>query len=95
MEKLSTRKVKKIAAALKLDLKDELDIYTEELNIMIDRMNLQKLENTQFTDMCYPMDLSIVNMFREDIPVPSLNLDDVFKNTIHRHGNYFAIPTIN
>ncbi len=91
---LSRAQVEHIAKLARLNLtSDEIDKYTRELTVILTYVDqLQAVDTTgvepknQF--------ISAENVFREDIPEPSLSCDEALRNAPDRDGEYFHVPKV-
>jgi len=81
-----------VARLARLDLReDEIDRLTVELDAILDAVSkVAELDLADVPPTSHPLDL--VNVWDDDVPRPSLSLDDVFANAPAREGNLFRVP---
>jgi aspartyl-tRNA(Asn)/glutamyl-tRNA(Gln) amidotransferase subunit C len=81
-----------VARLARLDLReDEIDRLTVELDAILDAVSkVAELDLADVPPTSHPVDL--VNVWADDVPRPSLSLDDVFANAPAREGNLFRVP---
>src|SRR3954463_11833867 len=81
-----------VARLARLDLReDEIDRLTVELDAILDAVSkVAELDLADVPPTSPPLDL--VNVWDDDVPRPSLSLDDVFANAPAREGNLFRVP---
>ena len=70
---------------------DEADRLGAQLNDILDAVSkVSELDLSDVPPTSHP--LSVVNVFRPDVPRPSLPLDDAFANAPERDGDLFRVP---
>ncbi len=86
--------VRHIAKLARLRLDDaEVGVYTEQLGRILGFFDeLKGLDTTDVPLTAHPLPVS--NAFRDDLPRPSLPLEQVLANAPHREGAYFRVPKI-
>ncbi|HWJ45854.1 MAG TPA: Asp-tRNA(Asn)/Glu-tRNA(Gln) amidotransferase subunit GatC [Gaiellaceae bacterium] len=81
-----------VAALARLELtEDEITRLESQLSDILEAVG--KVSELQLADVpptSHP--LAVVNVFRPDVPRPSLPLEDVFANAPERDGDYFRVP---
>ena len=91
---ISKEEVLHVARLARLALsEDEIDRLTEELGEILDAVGIvAELDLADVPPTSHPLD--VVNVWDEDEPRDSLNLDDVFANAPAREGDLFRVPPI-
>jgi len=91
---LSPDDVRKVARLARLELADaELARLAPQLSAILDYViQLQQLPTEGVEPLAHP--LPIDNAFRDDVPAPSLPVDDALANAPNRVGNYFGVPAV-
>jgi aspartyl-tRNA(Asn)/glutamyl-tRNA(Gln) amidotransferase subunit C len=81
-----------VAALARLDLTDdEISRLEAQLNDILAAVGkVSELDLSDVPPTSHP--LSVVNVFRPDVPRPSLPLDDVFANAPQRDADLFRVP---
>jgi aspartyl-tRNA(Asn)/glutamyl-tRNA(Gln) amidotransferase subunit C len=89
---ISREDVLHVAALAQLELSEpEIARLTEELNDILAAVSkVSELDLADVPPTSHP--LSVVNVFRPDMPRPSLLLDDAFANAPERDGDLFRVP---
>ena len=91
---LDADEVRKVAQLARLDLADaDLARLQPQLASILDYVTqLQQLPTDGVEPLAHPLPVS--NAFRDDVPVPSLPVDDALANAPNRIGNYFGVPAV-
>ncbi len=91
---LDRDEVRKVAKLARLDLSDaDLTRMADQLNrILVYIDALQEVDTDGVEPLAHPLPLR--NVFRADVPVPSLAVADALKNAPARQGDYFAVPAV-
>ncbi len=91
---LTLDEVRKVAKLARLELADDdLVRLQPQLSAILDYVDqLQKLNTEGVEPLAHP--LPIANAFRDDVPTPSLSVDDALANAPNRIGNYFGVPAV-
>jgi aspartyl-tRNA(Asn)/glutamyl-tRNA(Gln) amidotransferase subunit C len=77
-------------ARLALD-EQELDLYREQLGAILEHAaRVQSLEGEPRVEVEHP--LGLINAFREDRVMPSLDREEVLAQAPERVDGYFAVP---
>jgi len=86
--------VKKVAKLARLDLPEaELATMADQLNRILGYVDQLSSVNTDGVEpLAHPLPLS--NVFREDIPVPSLPVDAALQNAPNRLADFFGVPAV-
>jgi len=81
-----------VARLARLELReDEVERLTEELGAILDAVGkVAELELADVPPTSHPLD--VVNVWAEDVPEPSLPLDDVLANAPAMDGPLFQVP---
>jgi aspartyl-tRNA(Asn)/glutamyl-tRNA(Gln) amidotransferase subunit C len=89
---ISRAEVLHVARLARLALTDEeIERLTQELGAILDAVGIvAELDLVDVPPTSHPLDL--VNVWDEDEPRPSLELDDVFANAPQRDGDHFRVP---
>ncbi|OWK47065.1 Asp-tRNA(Asn)/Glu-tRNA(Gln) amidotransferase subunit GatC [Fimbriiglobus ruber] len=91
---LTIDEVKKVAKLARLDLAPaDLTKMAEQLNRILEYVDQLTQVNTDGIEpLAHP--LPVQNVFRDDVPVPSLPVDEALKNAPTRIGDYFGVPAV-
>ena len=86
--------VRKVAKLARLELADaDLAHLQPQLSAILDYVDqLQQLNTEGIEPLAHP--LPIANAFRDDVPTPSLSVDDALANAPNRIGDYFGVPAV-
>jgi aspartyl-tRNA(Asn)/glutamyl-tRNA(Gln) amidotransferase subunit C len=92
--KIDEQQVRRVALLGRLELSDqEVRQFSTQLSAIVEY--IEKL-NELDTDGVEPLAhcLPVHNIFREDVPRPSLSNDEALANAPEREGEYFKVPKI-
>ena len=91
---IDRKTVEHVARLARLQLTDpELDRYEKQLGAILDYIaKLEKLDVSGAEPLVHPAESS--NVFREDVPRPSLPRTDVLKNAPEKTGDFFIVPKV-
>ena len=91
---ITEEEVRKISDIARLDLgKEEMSAIAQELSEIINIIDALEEVNTEAVDrMVSPGGL--INIFREDIVSPSIDLEEALLNTAEKEGAFFRVPRI-
>jgi aspartyl-tRNA(Asn)/glutamyl-tRNA(Gln) amidotransferase subunit C len=91
---LSVEQVRWAAHLSRLELDPaDLEKMAEQLSSIIDYVNLLQAVNTEGIEpMAHP--LPVQNVFREDVPAPSLATDQALANAPDRNGDFYSVPAV-
>jgi aspartyl-tRNA(Asn)/glutamyl-tRNA(Gln) amidotransferase subunit C len=91
---ISAEQVRWIAHLARLEMSGaELDILQRDLNAIVEYVNLlQTLDTDGVEPLAHTLDLA--NVFRDDLPVPSLAVDEVLANAPQRQDDFYAVPAV-
>ena len=89
---ITREQVLHVAKLAHLDLTDEeVDRFREQLSAILDAVSkVSELDLADVPPTSHPLEL--VNVWRDDVPAPSLPLDEVFANAPERDGDFFRVP---
>ena len=81
-----------VAKLASLELtEDEIARLAVQLNDILEAVGkVSELDLSDVPPTSHPLD--VVNVFRPDVPRPSLPLDDSFANAPERDGDHFRVP---
>ncbi|MCU0705730.1 MAG: Asp-tRNA(Asn)/Glu-tRNA(Gln) amidotransferase subunit GatC [Fimbriiglobus sp.] len=91
---LTVEQVKKVAALARLELSDaDLAKMADQLNAILGYVDQLEAVNTDGVEpMAHP--LPVQNVFRDDVPVPSLPVDAALQNAPNRLADFFGVPAV-
>ncbi len=91
---LSREDVLHVAYLARLGLTgDEVELFREQLSRVLDHFQqLQQLDTAAIPPTAQVTMLS--NVFDEDVPRPSMDVEDVLLNAPRREENYFRVPAV-
>jgi aspartyl-tRNA(Asn)/glutamyl-tRNA(Gln) amidotransferase subunit C len=91
---LSLDDVRKVARLARLELPDaDLGRVREQLSAILDYFDqLQRLDTDGVEPLAHP--LPVANVFRDDVPAPSLPVGEALANAPNRLGDYFGVPAV-
>lgn len=91
---LTVDQVKKVATLARLELSDaDLTKMADQLNAILGYVDQLAGVNTDGVEpMAHP--LPVQNVFREDVPVPSLPVDAALQNAPSRLADFFGVPAV-
>ncbi|MDP9495270.1 MAG: Asp-tRNA(Asn)/Glu-tRNA(Gln) amidotransferase subunit GatC [Actinomycetota bacterium] len=81
-----------VARLARLDLSDEeLEGYKNQLGVILEHAaRVQTLEAGPDPESAHP--LGLLNSFRDDVILPSLNRDEVMESAPESANGYFVVP---
>jgi len=91
---LSPDEVRKVAKLSRLDLSDaDLAKMGDQLNRILEYVDaLQEVNTDGVEPLAHPLPLQ--NVFRDDVPKPSLAPAEALANAPSRQGDYFGVPAV-
>jgi aspartyl-tRNA(Asn)/glutamyl-tRNA(Gln) amidotransferase subunit C len=91
---LTVEQVRWVAHLARLELNPaELETMAEQLSNIIEYVNqLQQVQTDGIEPLAHPLPLH--NVFREDVPAPSLPTDAALANAPDRQGNFYGVPAV-
>lgn len=91
---LSRQEVAKVGMLARLALSDtELDTMTSELSKIVGFVSLlEELDTTQVEPLAHPLDTQ--NVFRDDIPAPSLSTAEALQSAPRHDDECFLVPAV-
>jgi len=89
---ISREEVLKVARLARLELSDdEVTLFQGQLSAILEAVSkVSELDLSDVPPTSHP--LEIANAWGDDVPRPSLSLDDVFANAPDRDGDHFRVP---
>lgn len=86
--------VEKVAKLARLQLSgEELDRYGAQLGAILDYIaKLEKIDVNGLEPLAHAVDT--FNVFRDDVPRPSLSRDAALRNAPEKTGDFFIVPKI-
>ena len=91
---LSLADVKKVAILARLELSPgDLALMADQLNKILGYVDqLNEVDTEGLEPLAHPLPLS--NVFRDDIPTPSLPVDAALQNAPNRLADFFGVPAV-
>jgi aspartyl-tRNA(Asn)/glutamyl-tRNA(Gln) amidotransferase subunit C len=91
---IDRKTVENVAKLARLQLTpEELDRYGRQLGAILDYIaKLEKLDVQGLEPLAHAVDTD--NVFREDVPRPSLSRDAALQNAPEKTGDFFVVPKI-
>ncbi len=91
---LSREEVQHLALLVRLGLnEEELETFRNQLSQVLDHFRiLQELDTTDMPPTAHVLPLT--NVMRDDVPAPSLPVEEVMANAPQREGNYFRVRAV-
>jgi aspartyl-tRNA(Asn)/glutamyl-tRNA(Gln) amidotransferase subunit C len=91
---LSREDVLHVAYLARLGLtEEEVELFREQLSRVLDHFQqLQQLDTAAIPPTAQVTVLS--NVFDDDVPRPSMDVEDVLLNAPRREENYFRVPAV-
>ena len=91
---IDRKTVENVAKLARLQLTpEELDRYGKQLGAILDYIaKLEKLDVQGLEPLAQAVDMS--NIFREDVPRPSLPREAALQNAPEKNGDFFIVPKI-
>jgi aspartyl-tRNA(Asn)/glutamyl-tRNA(Gln) amidotransferase subunit C len=91
---LTADQVRWVAHLARLELSDaELQTMTPQLSAIVDYVNqLQKVDTEGVEPMAHAVEVH--NVFRDDEPAPSLEVDAALANAPDRRKDFYAVPAV-
>ena len=91
---IDRKTVEHVAKLARLQLSpEELDRYGKQLAAILDYIaKLEKLDVQGLEPLAHAVDTE--NVFREDVPRPSLPRDAALQNAPEKNGDFFIVPKI-
>jgi aspartyl-tRNA(Asn)/glutamyl-tRNA(Gln) amidotransferase subunit C len=93
-DKLTRDDAAYVARLARIDLtEEELDLYAGQLAVVLDHAaQVAALDTTGVEPTAHPLPLK--NVFRDDVPVPSLDRDEVLSQAPAVEDDRFLVPRI-
>jgi aspartyl-tRNA(Asn)/glutamyl-tRNA(Gln) amidotransferase subunit C len=91
---LSADEVRKVAELARLELSDaDVEIMARQLSAIVDYINqLQTLNTDSVEPLAHALDLH--DVFRDDVPAPSLDADQALANAPARKDDFYRVPAV-
>lgn len=91
---LSRQEVAKVGMLARLALSDtELDTMTRELSKIVGFVSLlEEIDTTNVEPLAHPLDTQ--NVFRDDIPAPSLSTAEALQSAPRHDDECFLVPAV-
>ena len=91
---LSLADVKKVATLARLELSPgDLSQMADQLNKILGYVDqLNEVDTEGLEPLAHPLPLS--NVFRDDVPTPSLPVDAALQNAPNRLADFFGVPAV-
>ena len=91
---LSRNDVAKVGLLARLALSDaDLDTMTRELSSIVGFVGqLEKIDTADVSPLAHPLDTQ--NVFRADVPKPSLTTAEALQSAPRHDGEYFLVPAV-
>jgi aspartyl-tRNA(Asn)/glutamyl-tRNA(Gln) amidotransferase subunit C len=91
---LSADEVRKVADLARLDLPEaDVEPMAQQLNAIVAYINqLQQVNTDGIEPLAHALDLH--DVFRADMPVPSLREDEALANAPARKDNFYRVPAV-
>ncbi len=91
---IDRKTVENVAKLARLQLSgEELDRYGKQLGAILDYIaKLEKLDVSGLEPLAHAVDTA--NVFREDVPRPSLPRDAALQNAPEKTADFFVVPKI-
>jgi aspartyl-tRNA(Asn)/glutamyl-tRNA(Gln) amidotransferase subunit C len=91
---LTVEEVRWVAHLARLELSPaDVETMAEQLGSIIDYVKLLQQVNTDGVEpLAHPLPLQ--NVFRDDLPAPSLPRDTALANAPDRHGDFYGVPAV-
>jgi len=91
---LSADEVRKVADLARLDLPEaDVEPMAKQLNAIVDYINqLQQVNTDGIEPLAHALDLH--DVFRADLPAPSLSADEALANAPARKDNFYRVPAV-
>ena len=91
---LSAEEVRKVADLARLELSAaDVEIMARQLSAIVEYVNqLQQVNTDGIEPLAHALDLH--DVFRDDVPAPSLSEDEALANAPARKGDYYSVPAV-
>ena len=86
--------VRKVADLARLELTEaDVETMARQLSAIVDFVNhLQQVNTANVEPLAHALELH--DIFRDDVPAPSLSDDEALANAPARTDNYFSVPAV-
>ena len=91
---LTVEQVRWVAHLARLELNQaDQETMARQLSNILDYVNqLQQVNTEGIEPLAHPLPLQ--NVFRDDVPAPSLPVDAALANAPTRHGDFYGVPAV-
>ena len=91
---LTADQVRWVAHLARLELTDaELALMTRQLSAILDYVaQLQQVDTDGVEPLVHAIELH--NVFRDDVPAPSLSADEALANAPSRKDDFYSVPAV-
>jgi aspartyl-tRNA(Asn)/glutamyl-tRNA(Gln) amidotransferase subunit C len=91
---LTVEQVRWVAHLARLELNQaDQETMARQLSNILDYVNqLQQVNTEGIEPLAHPLPLQ--NVFRDDVPAPSLPVDAALANAPDRHGDFYGVPAV-
>jgi aspartyl-tRNA(Asn)/glutamyl-tRNA(Gln) amidotransferase subunit C len=91
---LSADEVRKVANLARLELSDaDVATMARQLSAIVDYINqLQHVNTDGIEPLAHALDVH--DVFRDDMPSPSLGVDEALANAPAREDNFYSVPAV-
>ena len=92
---IDKKTVKHVAFLSRLELSEkELELYSKQLASILSYIDKLKEVDTKDVQPTSHALATLKNVFRKDVPKPSLSADDALRNAPSKDGDFFKVPRI-
>jgi len=92
---IDKKTVKHVALLSRLELSEkELELYSKQLASILSYIDKLKEVDTKDVQPTSHALATLKNVFRKDVPKPSLSADDALRNAPSKDGDFFKVPRI-
>ena len=91
---LSADEVRKVADLARLEMSEaDVEIMARQLSAIVEYINqLQQVNTDGVEPLAHALDLH--DVFRDDVPGPSLSEDEALANAPARKDNFYRVPAV-
>ena len=91
---LSAEEVRKVADLARLELSEaDVETMARQLSAIVDYINqLQQVNTDGVEPLAHALDLH--DVFRDDVPAPSLDADQALANAPARKDDFYRVPAV-
>ncbi|HHT9119092.1 MAG TPA: Asp-tRNA(Asn)/Glu-tRNA(Gln) amidotransferase subunit GatC [Candidatus Hypogeohydataceae bacterium YC41] len=94
MAVIDKKTIEHVALLARLELsEEEKELFVSQLGDILTYIEkLKELDTSKVEPMAYAT--ATTNVFREDVPTPSLKLEEVLKNAPAKFQDFFKVPKV-